>query len=96
MATLTGDFDTVRTIDITPTWAALLPALLNIIRYGETVEAIKLAEGELLRMAKALDAQNARIKAEREHPFNHVCDNTDAPEPECQCGDCEQLFFDHD
>ena len=46
---------TVRTIDITPTWSGILPALIAILERGETVEARKTAEAELQKMAALAD-----------------------------------------
>jgi hypothetical protein len=44
-----------RHIDLTPTWAGVLPGLLAVIANGETVEAQQAAEHELLRMARLAD-----------------------------------------
>jgi hypothetical protein len=44
-----------KTIDLTPTWSGILPALLAVIANGETVEARKAAEQELARMARIAD-----------------------------------------
>lgn len=46
---------TGRTIDITPTWSDILPALLAIIANATTYEARKAAEDELRRMARLAD-----------------------------------------
>jgi hypothetical protein len=44
-----------KTVDLTPTWSGILPALLAVIANGETVEARKAAEAELRRMAAIAD-----------------------------------------
>jgi len=49
------------TIDLTPTWAGVLPLLLVAFTDG-TDESKKMAKEELLRMAKAADAYNASVK----------------------------------
>jgi hypothetical protein len=50
-----------RHIDLTPTWAGVLPGLLAVIANGETVEAQQAAEHELLRMARLADQPGARL-----------------------------------
>jgi hypothetical protein len=52
-----------ESITITPTWAGILPALLAIITNAETVEARKVAEAELLRMARLADLYVASVKS---------------------------------
>ncbi len=47
----------VKTIDLTPTWGALLPALVEVAANGETAEGKKVAMEELERMASISDAQ---------------------------------------
>lgn len=54
---------TPETVDLTPQWAGILPALLSIVRNGTTVESQKFAEGELLRMARLADRYVAAVKA---------------------------------
>ena len=49
------------TIDITPTWAGILPALIFVIRDG-TPEGQRAAMTELQRMAQAADRLNALAK----------------------------------
>lgn len=51
------------TIDITPTWSGILPALIAIVENGETVEAHKTAEAELRKMADLADRYVAAVKA---------------------------------
>lgn len=49
------------TIDLTPTWAGILPALIAVIRDG-TPEGQRLALEELRRMADAADRFNQLAK----------------------------------
>lgn len=49
----------MKTIDMTPTWVGILPAILALLDQPRTR---KTAEAELLRMAKAADAWNAHAK----------------------------------
>lgn len=53
-----------KSIDITPTWAGLLPLLLAAITDG-TDKGGKVAREELARMAEAADRWNAHCKAEK-------------------------------
>lgn len=55
----------VRYIDATPTWAAILPALLAAVTDG-TTEGQRIARAELVRMARAADSAVAAAKAEEE------------------------------
>jgi hypothetical protein len=48
-------------IDLTPSWAEILPALLAVIRDG-TDKGQALAVAELQRMAQAADLYNAKTK----------------------------------
>jgi hypothetical protein len=50
----------VGTIDLTPTWAAVLPILIAALEDG-TDEGRKLAKLELASMAKAADLYNASV-----------------------------------
>lgn len=52
----------VQTIDITPTWAGLLPALLAVYRDGNA-SGQTVAREELQRMALAADKWNEHCKA---------------------------------
>ena len=56
---ITGDKP--RTIDITPTWAALLPVFRAVLDNG-TDEGKRMAWEELARMAEAADQWNAHCK----------------------------------
>lgn len=51
----------METIDITPTWEAILPALIAVIRDGKP-EGQALAIQELHRMAQAADLYNQNAK----------------------------------
>lgn len=48
-----------RTIDVTPTWSALLPTIRLILENAGTEEARENMWGELARMALAADKWNA-------------------------------------
>lgn len=52
----------METIDLTPTWAAVLPVLLAAIENG-TDEGRRMAREELARMAQAADKYNELSKA---------------------------------
>ena len=47
------------TVDLTPTWSGILPALLMVLESG-TAEGRKMAREELRRMAQAADQANAK------------------------------------
>ncbi|QOC54175.1 hypothetical protein [Caulobacter vibrioides] len=49
-----------RTVDLTPTWAGLLPVLVELAHEGNGT-ARPLARQELERMAQAADRWNARM-----------------------------------
>lgn len=46
----------VRTIDATPTWAGLMPLLVQAAANGTTTEARNAAMGELMRLATIVDS----------------------------------------
>lgn len=54
----------MRYIDMTPTWAALMPALVEAAANGSNAEGRKAAMGELLRLARTVDDMNAKAKQE--------------------------------
>jgi hypothetical protein len=56
-----------RTIDLTPTWSAILPALIATLRDG-TPEGQDIARRELASMAQAADAAVAMRNAARLAP----------------------------
>jgi hypothetical protein len=53
---------TGETIDVTPTWAGLTPALIALVVSGETPESRQTAELELQRMARLADAYVVVVK----------------------------------
>ena len=52
---------TTKTIDLTPTWREILPALISLLDQPQTHQ---LALDELTRMARLADQQVALLKAE--------------------------------
>lgn len=60
------DAAAVQTIDATPTWSAMVPALLALLDNG-TPEGRALARSELARMGGLADMGAAAIKAARTH-----------------------------
>ena len=51
------------TIDITPTWSALVPIMIEVLKNPRANNAAKAeVTQELLRLAKIVDNQNERIK----------------------------------
>jgi hypothetical protein len=54
----------MRTVDITPTWRGILPAILAALTDG-TAEGRKIAREELVRMADIADAYVAEHKETR-------------------------------
>lgn len=59
----------MKTIDLTPTWSGLLPALIAVIQNGKP-EGQRLAIEELRRMAQAADQLNVELKTMAEHGLN--------------------------
>lgn len=53
-----------RALDLTPTWQAIMPALIAVIQDG-TLEGQAMAQAELMRLARLADEANARTKAEQ-------------------------------
>lgn len=53
---------TVKFIDATPTWAGILPSLLDLLEAGKP-EGIETARRELGRMAQAADRSNERARS---------------------------------
>lgn len=49
----------IKTLDITPTWAGVLPLLIRLAQNPKTVDD---AHKELLNMARAADAYNEIVK----------------------------------
>lgn len=52
-----------RTLDLTPTWAGLMPALIALLQDG-TAEGQKTAREELARLARGMDSANAAARSE--------------------------------
>jgi hypothetical protein len=55
----------IKVIDITPTWEAVLPLMINIIENGKA-EGRKDMIDELGKMARCADLYNKMIKEEKE------------------------------
>ena len=55
----------VQTIDMTPTWEAIMPGLIMALQNG-TGEGPKMAREELMRLARLVDEANAAGKAAKE------------------------------
>jgi hypothetical protein len=54
--------NTTKTIDMTPTWESLIPAILLIIRSSKQADAQNMIQQELVRMAQAADKWNTYCK----------------------------------
>ena len=52
-----------RTIDLTPTWRALIPALVEVAANGDSAEGRKQALAALYELADFVDRHNAECKA---------------------------------
>ena len=56
-----------ETIDITPTWSALVPIMIEVLKNPKANSTAKAeVTQELLRLAKIVDDQNERIKNDTE------------------------------
>tara|TARA_R100000458_G_C8273565_1_gene248440 strand:- start:307 stop:489 length:183 start_codon:yes stop_codon:yes gene_type:complete len=56
----------METIDITPTWQELLPAMLAVIANPKAShESKEVITEELMQLAKFVDNQNAKAKAKK-------------------------------
>lgn len=55
-----------KTIDLTPTWAAILPTILVVLENATTEDAKESMRLELRRMAEAADRWNAYSRKPRE------------------------------
>lgn len=53
---------TTKTVDLTPTWQGILPALLNLLQ-SDNPKSRQLAESELRRMAGLADGYIESLKA---------------------------------
>ncbi len=75
-------------IDVTPTWSALLPAMLAVIRNPDApVEAVQNIEAQMARMAQAADLWNQHVREGQEpeeetltQPIDTDPDTADLPE----------------
>lgn len=56
------DIRVVGTIDMTPTWEAILPIYITLLRENRSSEGIAAAISELTRMAKIADTYIAEQK----------------------------------
>jgi len=76
-------------IDLTPTWTAILPVLIHLIRQGG--EGGDTARAELMSLAAQVDAINAKTRAEAEAEAPRVihCDGCSKRFP------CDDMTF-HD
>ena len=56
----------VETIDLTPTWTALVPVMIAILTEVKNPETIKDLTAELLKMAEGADKWNEYVKELKE------------------------------
>jgi hypothetical protein len=50
----------MKTIDVTPTWEALMPAMVQVLRNPKAnKESVQGITEELLRLARIVDSQNS-------------------------------------
>ena len=70
----------MKHIDLTPTWAAILPVLIHMIKQGG--EGGDTARAELMSLALQVDAINAKIRAEAKAEAPRVI----------HCDGCSQRF----
>lgn len=54
-----------KTIDVTPTWEAMVPILITVIRNAESSKTLKDMEQELRNMAQAADRWNTHCRETR-------------------------------
>jgi hypothetical protein len=52
----------MKTIDMTPTWEGLVPALIHILQHSESESSKRNIADELTKMARAADLWNAHCK----------------------------------
>jgi hypothetical protein len=52
----------MKTIDLTPTWASLVPVLVQILQHSESESSKRDIADELTKMARAADRWNAHCK----------------------------------
>ena len=80
-----------ETIDVTPTWAGLLPAMLMVLEQGNA-KAKQEIKAELQRMARIADLHVAQM-AEEDGDVCRECgeDNTGGEGYDGLCGNCADL-----
>jgi hypothetical protein len=60
-----------KTIDITPTWASIIPPLVEVLKNPKApAQAKKEVTAELIRLAKIVDDQNIRARQLKELTSN--------------------------
>ena len=52
----------MKTIDLTPTWASLVPVLMHIAKHSDSPSGLRDVTDELTKMARAADLWNAHCK----------------------------------
>ena len=56
----------MKTIDITPKWEHLIPAMVQVLRNPKAkADSVRGIRDELVRLAKIVDAQNEKNKNEQ-------------------------------
>jgi hypothetical protein len=56
----------MKTIDITPKWEHLIPAMVQVLRNPKAkADSVRGIRDELVRLAKVVDAQNEKNKNEQ-------------------------------
>lgn len=83
-----------RLVDLTPTWAAIMPAIAAVLENG-TEEGRAMAREELQRAAQALDAANADARAAEEAPEGHTVAQILVTAPGTDAAWTYALFIDH-
>ena len=57
----------MKTIDITPTWASIIPPLVEVLKNPKASAQVKReVTDELIRLAKIVDDQNSLAKKQKE------------------------------
>jgi hypothetical protein len=57
----------MKTIDITPTWASIIPPLVEVLKNPKApAQAKREVTDELIRLAKIVDDQNSLAKKQKE------------------------------
>jgi len=58
---------TTTTIDVTPTWASIIPPLVEVLKNPKApAQEKKEVTAELVRLAKIVDAQNEKARVQKE------------------------------